>query len=202
MPANLLAAPATMEVPVKYYLTTPLYYVNAAPHIGHTYTTMAAETIAQFKRMQGFDAVMFTGTDEHGQKVERSAEAAGKTPQAFTDAVSAEFRKQWETARYPRGPHHPHHRSAASQGGPVAVPALPGRGYIYKGSYTGAVLRLATNSTSTRPSPGDPCPLAAAHRNRHRGELLLQALARSPINCWRSTRRSPTSSGPIRAATK
>ena len=49
---------------MKYYLTTPLYYVNAAPHIGHTYTTMAAETIARFKRMQGYDAVMFSGTDE------------------------------------------------------------------------------------------------------------------------------------------
>ncbi len=58
---------------MKYYLTTPLYYVNAAPHIGHTYTTMAAETIARYKRMKGFDAVMFTGTDEHGQKVERAA---------------------------------------------------------------------------------------------------------------------------------
>ena len=65
---------------MKYYLTTPLYYVNAAPHIGHVYCTMAAETIARFKRMQGFDAVMFTGTDEHGQKVERSAEAARKSP--------------------------------------------------------------------------------------------------------------------------
>ena len=63
---------------MKYYLTTPLYYVNAAPHIGHTYTTMAAETIARFKRMQGYDAVMFTGTDEHGQKVERAAEAIGQ----------------------------------------------------------------------------------------------------------------------------
>ena len=70
---------------MKYYLTTPLYYVNAAPHIGHTYTTMAAETIARFKRMQGYDAVMFTGTDEHGQKVERAAQAAGKSPQEFTD---------------------------------------------------------------------------------------------------------------------
>src|ERR1700686_1364653 len=81
---------------MKYYLTTPLYYVNGAPHIGHTYTTMAAETIARFKRLQGYDAVMFTGTDEHGWKVERSALAAGKSPAAFTDTISAEFRRQWE----------------------------------------------------------------------------------------------------------
>ena len=65
---------------MKYYLTTPLYYVNAAPHIGHTYTTLAADTIKRFKRMQGFDVALTTGTDEHGQKVERSAQAAGKAP--------------------------------------------------------------------------------------------------------------------------
>src|SRR3989442_790989 len=75
---------------MKYYLTTPLYYVNAAPHIGHTYTTMAAETIARFKRMQGHDVVLFTGTDEHGQKVERSALAAGKSPEEFTRIVTEE----------------------------------------------------------------------------------------------------------------
>jgi methionyl-tRNA synthetase len=72
---------------MKYYLTTPIYYVNAAPHIGHTYTTIAADVIKRFKRMQGFDPVVLTtGTDEHGLKVERSAQAAGKTPQEFTKA--------------------------------------------------------------------------------------------------------------------
>ena len=68
---------------MKYYLTTPIYYVNAAPHIGHTYTTIAADTIKRFKRMQGYDAVLTTGTDEHGQKVERAAQAAGKTPRGI-----------------------------------------------------------------------------------------------------------------------
>jgi methionyl-tRNA synthetase len=82
---------------MKYYITTPLYYVNAAPHIGHTYTTIAAETIARLKRMQGFDAILCTGTDEHGQKVERSAQAAGKTPEEFTRLIAEEFQKQWET---------------------------------------------------------------------------------------------------------
>ena len=63
---------------MKYYLTTPIYYVNAAPHIGHAYTTIAADAIKRFKRMQGFDCVVLTtGTDEHGQKVERAAKAAG-----------------------------------------------------------------------------------------------------------------------------
>src|SRR5260370_5056318 len=81
---------------MKYYITTPLYYVNAAPHIGHTYTTLAAETIARFKRMQGYDAVLFTGTEEHGKKVERSAQAAAKTPEEFARVIAQQFQKVWD----------------------------------------------------------------------------------------------------------
>ena len=82
----------------KYYLTTPIYYVNAAPHIGHTYTTIAADAIKRLKRMQGFEPVILTtGTDEHGQKIERAAAAAHKSPQKFTDLISNEFRQQWKT---------------------------------------------------------------------------------------------------------
>ena len=80
----------------KYYLTTPIYYVNAAPHIGHAYTTIAAETIARVKRMQGFDVVLTSGTDEHGTKVERAANAQGKSPEEFVDLISTEFRTQWK----------------------------------------------------------------------------------------------------------
>jgi methionyl-tRNA synthetase len=143
---------------MKYYLTTPLYYVNAAPHIGHTYTTMAAETIARFKRMQGYDAVMFTGTDEHGQKVERSAEAAGKSPQEFTDTISAEFRAQWEKLnirvdRTIRTTDPRHHK---------VVQALFQRcmdnGYVYKGSYTGQYC-VSDELYANEAKPGDPCPI-------------------------------------------
>src|SRR6516225_818927 len=81
---------------MKYYLTTPIYYTNAAPHIGHAYTTIAADAIRRLKRMQGFHSFLATGTDEHGVNVERAAEAAGKTPQQYTDVISEEFRKQWE----------------------------------------------------------------------------------------------------------
>jgi methionyl-tRNA synthetase len=142
---------------MKYYLTTPLYYVNAAPHIGHTYTTMAAETIARFKRMQGFDAVMFTGTDEHGQKVERAAEATGKSPQEFADAISAEFRNQWEKLnirvdRTIRTTDPRHHRVVR-----WLFQRCLDNGYIYKGSYTGQYCvydELYVNDAK----PGDPCP--------------------------------------------
>lgn len=78
--------------PPPYYLTTPIYYVNDAPHIGHAYTTLACDALARFKRLDGFDVRFLTGTDEHGQKVEKSAAAAGMEPQAFTDKVSQNFR--------------------------------------------------------------------------------------------------------------
>src|ERR1700677_3768641 len=75
-----------------YYLTTPIYYVNDSPHIGHAYTTLACDVLARFKRLDGFEVKFLTGTDEHGQKVEKSAEAAGVAPKAFTDRVSQNFR--------------------------------------------------------------------------------------------------------------
>ena len=75
-----------------YYVTTPIYYVNDVPHIGHAYTTLACDVLARFKRLDGYDVFFLTGTDEHGQKVEKSAAAAGLDPQAFTDRVSQNFR--------------------------------------------------------------------------------------------------------------
>jgi methionyl-tRNA synthetase len=142
---------------MKYYLTTPLYYVNAAPHIGHTYTTMAAETIARYKRMKGFDAVMFTGTDEHGQKVERAAEATGKSPQEFADTISAEFRKQWEKLnirvdRTIRTTDPRHHKVVQ-----WLFQRCMENGFIHKGSYTGQYCvydELYVNDAKA----GDPCP--------------------------------------------
>ena len=76
----------------KYYITTPIYYVNGAPHIGHAYTTIACDVMARFKRLDGFDVFFLTGTDEHGQKVEQAAASAGMSPQAFTDGTSDMFR--------------------------------------------------------------------------------------------------------------
>ncbi len=76
----------------RYYLTTPIYYVNDDPHIGHAYTTLACDVLARFKRLDGFDVKLLTGTDEHGQKVAKSAADAGMDPKAFTDRVSQNFR--------------------------------------------------------------------------------------------------------------
>ena len=76
----------------SYYLTTPIYYVNDKPHIGHAYTTLACDALARFKRLDGYDVMFLTGTDEHGQKVQKSAEEKGIDPKTFTDQVSQNFR--------------------------------------------------------------------------------------------------------------
>src|SRR5688500_1066988 len=76
----------------RYYVTTPIYYVNDAPHIGHAYTTLACDALARFMRLDGRRVMFLTGTDEHGQKVEKAAQEAGLDPQAFTDRVSGRFR--------------------------------------------------------------------------------------------------------------
>lgn len=90
-----------MAAKEKFYVTTPIYYVNARPHIGHTYTTIVADTIARYKRMCGYDVTFLTGTDEHGQKIERSAQAAGKTPKQFVDEVADDYRKLWDALGLP-----------------------------------------------------------------------------------------------------
>src|SRR5229473_8123514 len=80
----------------KFYITTPIYYVNARPHLGHAYTTIVCDAIARRKRMFGVDTWFLTGTDEHGQKIERSAIAAGLTPKKLVDQISPEYKALWK----------------------------------------------------------------------------------------------------------
>src|SRR5512137_783882 len=79
-----------------FYVTTPIYYVNDVPHIGHAYTTLAADVLARYKRLSGYDVFFLTGTDEHGQKVEKAAAAAGETPLELADRVMKRFKALWE----------------------------------------------------------------------------------------------------------
>src|SRR4051812_24542018 len=79
----------------KFYLTTPIYYVNARPHIGHAYTTIVCDTVARRQRMLGKDTYFLTGTDEHGFKIERAAKAAGTPPKQLADEVSGAFKAIW-----------------------------------------------------------------------------------------------------------
>ncbi len=84
-----------MEKP-KFYITTPIYYPSGNMHIGHTYTTVAADTMTRFKKMTGYDTYFLTGTDEHGQKIERKAAEAGVTPQQYVDEIVAETKRLWK----------------------------------------------------------------------------------------------------------
>ena len=80
----------------RFYITTPIYYVNDAPHIGHAYTSLACDVLARFMRLDGKNVWFLTGTDEHGQKVEKAAAAAGIPPKDFTDKVSENFRALYQ----------------------------------------------------------------------------------------------------------
>ena len=142
---------------MKYYLTTPLYYTNGTPHIGHTYSTIVADLIRRFKRMQGYDAVLTTGTDEHGVNVERSAKNAGKTPKEFADMVAAEFRNEWDALglqydHFIRTSDPRHHKTVQ-----WLFERCRQNGYIYEGSYTGQYC-IFDNLYVNDANPGDPCP--------------------------------------------
>jgi methionyl-tRNA synthetase len=141
----------------KYYLTTPIYYVNAAPHIGHAYTTIVADLIKRFKRMQGYHAVLTTGSDEHGVNVERAAQRAGKTPKEFCDVIAAEFQRQWQLLGlqidYFQRTTDPKHARVVND----LFNRCRQNGYIYKGSYTGQYC-IFDNLYVNEAKPGDPCP--------------------------------------------
>jgi len=142
----------------KYYLTTPIYYVNAAPHIGHAYTTMVCDAIKRFKRMQGYDPVVLTtGSDEHGVNVERAAQRAGKSPKEFCDAIAAEFEKQWKLLDLDID----YFQRTTSKQHAAVVNDLFRRcrdnGKIYKASYTGQYC-IYDNLYVNDAKPGDNCP--------------------------------------------
>ncbi len=80
----------------KFYVTTPIYYVNSEPHIGSAYTTIVADIVARFKRMMGYDVFFLTGTDEHGQKVLQAAKEKNIPPQEYVDSLSSKFKNLWD----------------------------------------------------------------------------------------------------------
>jgi len=120
-----------------YYITTPIYYVNAKPHIGTAYTTVAADTLARFMRLDGKDVKFLTGTDEHGQKVEQSALAKGVTPQAYVDEISQEFHKLSDIFGFTNDAFirttQEHHKKSAQ----ALWMKLVEKGQIYKSAYKG-----------------------------------------------------------------
>lgn len=121
----------------KFYITTPIYYPSASPHIGHLYTTVACDAIARFKRMQGCDVMFLTGTDEHGQKIEQKAKEANVTPKQYVDEIAEKFRRLWKYVnvdydRFIRTTDDYHEESVKK-----IYKALLDKGYLYKSEYKG-----------------------------------------------------------------
>ncbi|MGB8028104.1 MAG: methionine--tRNA ligase [Terracidiphilus sp.] len=146
----------TASKTTRFYITTPIYYVNARPHMGHAYSTILCDAIARRKRALGIETWFLTGTDEHGQKIERSAKAAGCTPEEFAAKIAGEFRGLWDRLgltyddfirttepRHIRGVQH-------------LFATLRDKGYIYKGSYTGQY--CVFDEAYVDGPPGTPCP--------------------------------------------
>ena len=121
----------------KFYITTPIYYPSGNPHIGHCYTTVACDSIARYKRMQGYDVMFLTGTDEHGQKIEEKAKEKGVTPQQYVDDIVKVFKNLWSYMnisydRYIRTTDDFHVEAVQK-----IFKELYDKGYIYKGEYKG-----------------------------------------------------------------
>src|SRR5499433_337417 len=141
----------------KFYLTTPIYYTNGLPHIGHTYTTVVADVIRRFKRMRGFEVVMTTGTDEHGVNVERAAKKAGIAESEFVARMATEWRNLWtelglSADEFIRTTDLKHVRTVQ-----WLFKLCRENGYVYKGQYTGQYC-IYDNAFVNDAKPGDNCP--------------------------------------------
>jgi len=146
-----------MDKPGKFYITTPIYYVNARPHIGHTYTTVVCDAVARRQRMMGLDTWFLTGTDEHGQKIERSAAAAGCSPREFVDKIAGEFRALWDRMGITYDDFIRTTEPRHVRGVQALFTRLQERGYIYKGSYSGQYCVFDELYVDAA-GPGAPCP--------------------------------------------
>jgi methionyl-tRNA synthetase len=149
----------------KFYITTPIYYVNAHPHIGHAYTTIACDTVARRQRLLGADTFFLTGTDENGQKVERAAQAAGKTPQQFVDEISGEFRALWKRMGISNDDFirttEERHKKRVQE----LFRRIRDNGFIYKGTYSGQYC-FSDELYVDGAKPGDPCPICGRPTER------------------------------------
>lgn len=143
----------------SFYLTTPIYYVNDVPHIGHAYTTIAADVMCRYKRMKGFDTFFLTGTDEHGQKIQQAAEKKGMTPQQLVDMVHQNFRSLWEVLNisnddFIRTTEERHIRVVQDM-----FKKLMEQGDVYKGSYEGLYcVPCETYVPESSMGEGQTCP--------------------------------------------
>ncbi len=161
------------------YLTTPIYYVNDVPHLGHAYTTIIADTMARFYRLQGEETLLLTGTDEHGQKIEQAAKARGYTPKEYADEISASFKALWDDFGisydiYARTTDARH--IAAVQ---AIFAAMYEKGDIYKGEYEGYYcISCESFFTKTQLVGDNACPDCGKETNLLKEESYFFRLSR------------------------
>ena len=141
----------------KFYLTTPIYYTNGLPHVGHTYTTVVCDTVRRYKRMRGYDVVMTTGTDEHGVNVERAAKKAGIPESEFVANMAEAWRALWDELgiaadEFVRTTDIKHVRAVQ-----WLFKLCKENGYVYKGHYTGQYC-IYDNAFVNDAKPGENCP--------------------------------------------
>ncbi|MBA4549287.1 methionine--tRNA ligase [Thermoactinomyces intermedius] len=141
-----------------FYITTPIYYPNSHLHIGHAYTTVAGDAMARYKRLRGYDVMYLTGTDEHGQKIQKSAEAAGKDPQTFVDEIVAGIQKLWGALDISYDDFirttEPRHKKVVQK----IFQKLLDQGDIYLGEYEGWYCVPCESFFTDRQAEGGKCP--------------------------------------------
>ena len=141
-----------------FFITTPIYYPSDRLHVGHSYTTVAADAMARFKRLTGYDVWFLTGTDEHGQKIQRSAESAGKEPQLFVDEIVDWIKQLWSALDISYNDFirttEPRHRKAVQN----IFSRLYEQGDIYKGRYEGLYCTPCESFWTARQVEDGNCP--------------------------------------------
>jgi methionyl-tRNA synthetase len=148
-----------MKMDNKAYVTTPIYYVNDVPHIGHAYTTIIADTMARYYRLKGYETYFLTGTDEHGQKIEEAARSRGRSPQEYADEISGKFKALWDEFdisydKFIRTTDTDH-----KIGVQKAFKTMFDKGDIYKGEYEGHYcVSCETFFTQTQLIDDENCP--------------------------------------------
>ena len=164
---------------MKRYITTPIYYVNDVPHIGHAYTTIIADFLKRFYALRGDEVFFLTGTDEHGQKIEQSAQARGKTPMEYATEVSGKFRKLWdefgiEYDYFIRTTDDDHIKAVQ-----LAFKKMLEKGDIYKGEYEGQYcVSCESFFTSTQLKDGQFCPDCGKTTTQVKEESYFFALSK------------------------
>lgn len=186
----------------KYYVTTPIYYVNDKPHLGHAYTTLCADVLARYYRLGGEEVFFLTGTDEHGAKVQQSAEKAGLTPQEFVDMNAAKFKDAWQALNisndYFIRTSDPNHEKVVSE----LFQKLRDKDYIYEKDYEGLYCVgcekfLQPDDLVEGKCPFHPKDEPAHHKEKNYffklsafGDYLLKAIEAGEYEIYPDTRKN------------